>query len=57
MTAVLDTLLHGYPSIPIFLYFEQSHQRWAGSDFDVWHQVVSPNLSFSFVERKSDQEW
>lgn len=57
MTAVLDTLLHGYPSIPIFLYFEQSHQRWAGSDFDVWHQVVSPNLSFSFVERKSDKEW
>lgn len=56
MTAVLDTLLHVYPSIPIFLCFEESQQRWTGSGFDVWHQVVSSNLSFSFVERKSDKE-
>lgn len=57
MTAVLDTLVHVTPSVPIFLHFKQSHQRWAGTELDIWHHISSSNLSFSSVERKPGKEW
>lgn len=57
MTAVLDTLVHVAPSLPIFLCFKQSHQSQAGTELDIWHQISSSNLSFSSVERNPGKKW
>lgn len=35
----------------------QSHQRWTVTEFNIYHQVSSSNLSFSSVERKTRKEW